>query len=122
MIHTPEANVVGLPVPRSVRSGAVSANAKFILDLRERNDLRGIAPADIATITSPKKGDGTHANLSILVNGSEERKVSLIAGGQSADIPGPIHSLVITPDAAVAGSGIDDIEILLVGRYRIATI
>lgn len=109
----------GQDVTRTVKSGAIASGARFSKTIAEDPSLSFMNPADAVSILSPKNADGTHANLTVRVNGNDARTVVVLAGGGRATIFGPIYEISVVPDATVAGTGLDDVSIQFTGRNRI---
>lgn len=109
---------------RTRNLGAFNANEVKQLILGDDADLALMrseyggptASADAVTVTSPRKADGTHANLTVMLNGDSRRTFTLLGGGAVQSEDGPIFSVTITADAAVAGTTTDAVRVTLTGR------
>lgn len=109
---------------RTRNLGAFTANEEKMLVLEDDSDLALMRPAqggataaaEAVTIVSPKKADGTHANLTVVLNNDERRRFVILGGAAFQTEDGPIYSVRVTADAAVAGTALDAVRVTLVGR------
>lgn len=94
---------------------ALSADTPYVLDLRETALFHDMVPAQAVVITSPKTDTGGAA-LYVRVNGSNTRTFWVAGGGATHTEPGPVYSLEITADAAVAASARDVVTVTAVAE------
>lgn len=114
----PSQTQTGQDVSLTKTTGALSSGDRYSLNLMDDDDLSFMYPADACVVESPKKADGTHANLTVRVNTHDGRTLRVLAGGGRVTFFGPIYSVDVVPDANVAGSGLDNVRLIFSGQDR----